>query len=279
MNKGTHLKNYANYAPASGILASGSAGVCPAFSDWTPDGAQQFEKGEKSAEHLPANRILAACFVENFDHIAPFLERVSFKGDEFIHQPEELVRYVYFPESAVISELQILEDGRTVETAMIGSEGMTGLPALFNSQTMKNWTQVSLAGEALRIDLQVLKEEIEFGGALQTLLFDFTGSYLEQVSQRVVCNTHHPVENRLCTWLLMLADRCMSDEFSLTQEKIARFLGVHRPSVSNIAGSLREKNIIDYTRGKISILDRLALERTACPCYNLLREKVRTLTQ
>lgn len=269
MNKNFHYKNH---SPNSVTLANNRANFSPAFSDWKPGASGSFDGKDALTEAFPSNQILAGCFAESFDQISPYLEKVSFSGDEFIYQPDDPIYYVYFPETVVISELQILEDGRTVETAMIGKEGVTGIPAIFNSQTVNCWTQVSLPGEALRIDFQILKDEFEFGGSLQASLFDFVGSYLGQVSQRVVCNTHHAVESRLCSWLLMLGDRSKCDEFLITQEKIARLLGVHRPSISNIAGSLRENNAIDYARGKITILDRRFLEQTACSCYQSLHE-------
>lgn len=274
MNKNFHFKNY---SPSNAALINERVGYRPVVNEQKAVISQLSDAGDVSVENIPLNKILAAYSAEDFTQISSFLEKVSFRGDEYIHQPDDQIFYVYFPETVVMSELQILEDGRTVETAMIGNEGVTGLPALFNSQTVNCWTQVSLPGDALRIDLQILKEEFDFGGTIQSLLFDFVSSYIGQVSQRVVCNTHHAIENRLCSWLLMLSDRCGSEEIPMTQEKIARFLGVHRPSVSNIAGGLREKNVIDYTRGKIIILNRQLLEHTACPCYRQLQENLQPI--
>lgn len=274
MNKNFHFKNY---SPGNAVLTNERVGYRPVVNEQKAGISQLSDAVDVSVENIPLNKILAAYSAESFSQISSFLEKVSFCGDEYIHQPDDTIYYVYFPETVVMSELQILEDGRTVETAMIGKEGVTGLSTLFNSQSVNCWTQVSLPGDALRIDLQILKEEFDFGGTIQSLLFDFVSSYIRQVSQRVVCNTHHAIENRLCNWLLMLNDRCGSKEFPMTQEKIARFLGVHRPSISNIAGSLREKNVIDYTRGKIIILNRELLEHTACPCYRQLQENLQPI--
>lgn len=200
--------------------------------------------------------------------LSAFAERVFFSVDEFVYKAGDEIKYIYFPETAVMSELQILEDGETVEIAMLGKKEMIGLQAIFGSRKTTNWTMSFYAGSALRISTKIIKQEFHRGGALQTLLLESIGQYINQISQRSVCNAHHCIEKRLCFWLLMLRDRCQSDNFLITQEQIAHFLGVYRPSITQVAQTLRKKKIIEYARGKISIVNYKKLEETACFCYS-----------
>ncbi|MBX7174575.1 MAG: Crp/Fnr family transcriptional regulator [Pyrinomonadaceae bacterium] len=203
-----------------------------------------------------------------FREIFPFLEEVYLKTGECIYQPEDVINYLYFPETAIISDFQILEDGKTLEVAMIGKEGIVGINSVFNSHSSINWLQVSIFGKAWRIDAKTFHNQFVQNGVLQEVVFDYINSYIAQISQKVICNSHHSVEERLCCWLLMISDRCGQTNLPLTQEQIAGFLGVHRPSVTLITQSLREKGIINYLRGKISILDKAKLEFSACDCYS-----------
>ena len=224
---------------------------------------------EKSAvkQHL-SNQLLAAQTEEVYDELLPYLETVCLAGSEYLYQPGDHVDFVYFPETAVISEFQILEDGRTVEIAMIGSEGLLGLLPLFNSGLAINWTQVSVNGTAAKIDSRIFEKKINCHPELQKHLFEYIAVYVRHISQRSVCNSYHGIEQRFCSWLLMLQDRKKSNKIQLTQEQIARSLGVHRPSLTHIAQNLRAKKIIDYVRGKIFILNRAELENSACACFS-----------
>ncbi len=217
-----------------------------------------------------ANLLLTNQSEKTLARLMPHLERVTLASDEYIYQPENKIDFIYFPETAVMSEFQILEDGRTVEIAMIGREGLTGHSAIFCLQPAMNWTQVSVAGSALKINSRILREEFNRGGALQAALFDFINHYIGQISQRVICNSYHTAEKRLCSWLLMLHDRNKNSRLQMTQEQLARFLGVHRPSITQIAQSLRRKKLISYIRGSISIIDRPELEKAACECYQIV---------
>jgi CRP-like cAMP-binding protein len=235
---------------------------------WMADTSRQ-KTAETAAplKRFTANQLLESLSNQELTKLLPFLERAEFDGDEYLYQPEDEIEFVYFPETAVMSEFQILEDGRTVEIAMTGREGVIGLTSIFNGQQAINWTQVSVAGTALKINTQVLREEFYRGGELQAVFLDYINNYISQISQRVICNSYHTVEQRFCSWLLMLQDRQKSSRVPMTQEQIARFLGVHRPSVTQIAQTLRRRKIINYIRGKISIVDRQKLENSACECY------------
>lgn len=213
------------------------------------------------------NDLLVAQNEEILNELAPHLENVTLGGHKYLYQPGDHVDYIYFPETAVVSEFQILEDGRTVEIAMIGSEGALGLLPIFDSYRATNWTQVSVGGSAARIDSRIFEKKIFRHYSFQKRLFEYVNTYVGQVSQRFVCNRYHLIEQRFCSWLLMLQDRRKNNRLPLTQEQIARALGVHRPNVTHIAQTLRAKKIIDYIRGNIYIIDRPELEKSSCGCF------------
>jgi CRP-like cAMP-binding protein len=213
------------------------------------------------------NKLLAAQSEEVYEEMLPYLESVGLSAGDYLYQPGDHVDFIYFPETAVISEFQILEDGRTVEIAMTGNEGILGLLPLFNASQATNWTQVSVSGTAAKINIRVFEKKIARYPQFQKMLFEYITDYVRQISQRSVCNSYHVIEQRFCSWLLMIQDRKKSNKIPLTQEQIARSLGVHRPSLTHIAQNLRAKKIIDYVRGKIYILNRTELENSACACF------------
>lgn len=200
--------------------------------------------------------------------IRPLLKHVQLAKDDYLFQQDDRVEFVYFPETAVISEFQMLADGRTIEVAVTGSESAVGIASVRSTAPAVNCAQVCVAGSAYRIEADILERELTYSRPLQRWLHDQINSYIKQISQKVICNTHHAVEERFCTWLLMLQDRSGKSKFNLTQEYIAGVLGVYRPSVTCMAKSLREKNAIDYVRGQIFITDRQKLRKMSCACYS-----------
>ena len=199
------------------------------------------------------------------------IETVYLESGEYVYQPDDKLGYLYFPESAVISEFQILEDGKTIEVAITGPEGVTGMTSVFSSQPVINWSQTLIAGKARRINLKFFRREIAVSSNFQEILFDYINSYIAQISKKVACCNFHPLEKRLCGWFLTLHDH-YGGNLPLTQEQIARSLGVHRPSITLITQLLREQGIIDYRRGKLLILDRRGLEFSACECYSVAQK-------
>lgn len=161
----------------------------------------------------------------------------------------------------------MLEDGRTVEVAMTGKEGIIGFSSVFNSRIAANWTEVIVAGSALKLNAQILKQELGCNSMLQSSLFAYINYYIERISQKIICYNYHQLKERFCSWLLMLHNRNGSDRFFLTHEQIARFLGVHRPGISNVASELRERKIIDYRRGQIIIVNGQELKKLTCSCF------------
>jgi CRP-like cAMP-binding protein len=205
-----------------------------------------------------------------FDVIRPFLRRTYVSKEQFLFQQDDELEYVYFPETAVISEFHILDDGRMVEVSITGREGAIGIATLYHADRIANCVQVTQAGNVLKIESAILRKLSKLNPELPVLFHTTLENYIRQISQKAVCNMYHSVEERFCTWLLMVQDRCSKETLKLTHEQIARTLGVYRPSVTCIALDMRKKKLIDYSRGGISIRDRRKMEDIACGCYTEL---------
>ncbi len=253
----------------------------------TPDGApkrplpaspglgRDVRRGEGEALNLLlANRLLSALPAEDFSRLFPHLEPVSLTAGEVLYKLDAEMRYAYFPETAVVSHLHVLAEGGITEADMVGREGMTGLSAVFNVPPPSYMSEVTLSGSALRARVDVLRQEFARGGAFQQVLVKYAAARIALLSRRAVCNGNHRVEERLCTWLLMAHDRASDQPLALTHERISRHLGTRRAGVTSAATLLRDRGVIDYTRGRISITDREALEAAACECYPAVRESI-----
>lgn len=239
-----------------------------------PNKDKRISAGAAQTRKFLSNYILAAQTDYDFARLMPHLETVNLESGKELHSSGEHSRYIYFPETAVISNLFTLLDGSTIEVAMIGREGATDLSEILGAHASAHWAQVAVGGTALRIKAEILKQEFNRAGHLQSMLLDYINSHIAQISQRVVCKSFHIIEKRLCSWLLMLHDRVRKNQLPLTQEQISLFLGVHRPSVTLVAQTLRDKNLINYTRGKVHILNRQSLENSACECYSVVRSNL-----
>ena len=219
-----------------------------------------------------ANNVLSSLPRPVFRSLAPAMKRVSLQKEEFLFQPDDEPDFIYFPETAAVSEFQILEDGRMVEVAIIGREGAVGLSKLFCSAKIPNCVQVSQSGGAIRVNVSEARKTVRHRPEIAFYFYPFVDAYIRQISQKTVCNLYHSVRARFCTWLLMVQDRCENPVLELTHEQIARTLGVYRPRITCIARELKKKNIINYSRGGISICNREEIEHSACDCYQEIRD-------
>lgn len=213
-----------------------------------------------------SNALLQALRPEQFLRLRQFIKRANLTKDQYVYQQDDRIKNIYFPETAVVSEFQILEDGRTIEVGLTGSEGGIGVISAFSSCRAPNCVQVCVAGTALVIGRDVLEREVMSDPHLQAVFHGYINNQIKQLSQRVVCNTFHSVEQRFCSWLLTLQKRSRRDRFRITHEHVARVLGVHRPSVTCIAQTLRDRALIDYGRARLVISDKPGLEKLACRC-------------
>lgn len=213
------------------------------------------------------NKIITALPDSTFARLAPRLELVSYKTGNEILKSGQLIEYVHFPETLVVSQLCYLADGSSAGTAIIGHDGVFGLSALANSSSARYWAVASIGGTARRIRVEYLRAEYGTDSSLQRLLFKYLGDLVQQLAQRSVCSTRHRLEERLSTWLLMILDRTDSSTLPLTHEAISEHLGVRRAGVTNFCNLLRDRGVVTARRGRLTILDRNALEDLACECY------------
>jgi CRP-like cAMP-binding protein len=223
------------------------------------------------------NHLLAALPQEEYELILPHLGHVSFKLGEVVYESGGRMEHIYFPTTAIISLLYLMENGSSAEMGMAGNEGLIGVALFMGGNTMPNRAVVQRAGDAVSMRAQVLQDEFARGGAFQRLLLRYTQALLTQMSQTAVCNRLHTIEQQLCRWLLLSHDRIDSDELVMTQELIANMLGVRREGVTAAAGRLQEQGLISYVRGRIKLLDRRGLEAAVCECYKVVKDEYERL--
>ncbi len=220
------------------------------------------------------NRLLAALPHDEYARLEPHLELVNSSKRKVLYEAGDLIQHAYFLNSGMGSLLALTEDGATVEIAMVGNEGILGLPVILRTHQTPYRIIVQLPGDALRINAQVIFSEFKRGGKLQDLLLGYTNALITQISQSTVCNRFHTIEKRLCRWLLIAHDRVEGDTFHLTQEIISYMLGTPRTRVTMAAGLIQEAGLIRYKRGKITILDRAGLENMTCECYRIVADSL-----
>src|SRR3984885_8127207 len=223
------------------------------------------------------NRILARLPPEGGRRLLPHLQVGPLAFKHVLFQARSPFDYAYFPNRGVVSALTVMEDGRAIEVATIGDEGMVGLPLLVGAKTTANRVIVQVPGEALRMAEDVLREEVSRDSALRRLLVRYHTAFLAQVSQAVACNGLHSVSQRRCRWLLMTQDRAHSDVFPMTHEFLAEMLGVRRSTVSEVLEPFQEKGLIRYSRGKLTVLDRKGLKVGSCECYGVIAKEFERL--
>lgn len=188
-----------------------------------------------------------------------------------IYQPNEPFRHVYFPETAVGSILTVLDDATEIEVATIGQEGVLGLPVILGARTSPGKAFWQVPGKTWRLDASVLRAEMKNGGAVAAALHIYIQAFFTQLAQAATCNRVHKIDQRCARWLLMTHDRVEGDNFPLTQEFLAQMLGVRRTGVPEVAGRLQEAGLIEYRRGRITVLNREGLEKASCECYRIVR--------
>jgi CRP-like cAMP-binding protein len=219
------------------------------------------------------NRILSALPPEVYAEILPDLKLVPLKFRVSLHEPGDIMPYVYFPNTGVISMLTVLVDGSAVEIATIGNEGMTDLSVFLGLEASDSRLLIQVPGTAMRMESSRFRQHVEEIPILRTFLGYYAVSMFTLVAQSAACNQMHPIVERCARWLLMTHDRVDADQFPMTHDFLSEMLGVRRPSVSVAAAALQKAGLIAYHRGNVTILDRAGLEAASCECYRLIRER------
>jgi CRP-like cAMP-binding protein len=205
--------------------------------------------------------------------LTPDFALVDLRHHDVIYATGAEVDYAYFPLTAVMSFIATDSDGRGVEAASVGREGIVGLAGALGASGTIGEVVNQVSGHAVRIPIAPLRREVECRQTMSRLLEHYTVALLAQISQSLVCNRHHPIESRTARWLLATHDRVGQDSFVLTQDFLAVMLGVTRPQVSIAAATLRRRGLIDYRRGRITIADRAGLEAAVCECYGIIQRE------
>ena len=217
------------------------------------------------------NHLLNGLPAHDFARVESKLELIPLALGEVIYESGDKLRHVYFPTTSIISMLYVMEDGASAEIAVVGNEGIVGISLFMGGGTTPSRAVVQSAGCAYRLRAQELKDEFGRFGPTMHLLLRYTQALITQMAQTAVCNRHHSVDQQLCRWLLLSLDRLGSNELKMTQELIANMLGVRREGVTEAAGKLQDAGLISYRRGKITVLDRPALEARSCECYQVVK--------
>ena len=228
-----------------------------------------------SSPHSPnQNHLLAALPAAEFERLAPHLELVPMRLGETLYDPGGQLQHAYFPTTAIVSLIYILESGSSAESAGVGNEGVVGIALFMGGDTTSSSAVVQTAGHGYRLQGRLLKEEFNRAGLMQRLLLRYTQALGTQMFQTAACNRHHSVEQQLCRWLLLTLDRLPSHELVMTQELIASLLGVRREGITEAAGHLQRTGVIRYRRGHIAVLERSGLEARACECYAVVKKEL-----
>jgi CRP-like cAMP-binding protein len=224
-------------------------------------------------EQARRNHLLAALPAAELASLAQQMTIESLSLGDSIYESGATLKQVFFPTTSVISLLYVMLNGASAEIAVVGLEGVVGVSLFMGGNTTPSRAVVQSAGESLVLAAKNVHDEFARGGPLHSLLLRYTQALITQMAQTAVCNRHHTVDQQLCRWLLLSLDRLHSNELLMTQQLIADMLGVSRGGVTEAAGKLQAQGIIDYSRGRITVVDRRALERAVCECYSVVRKE------
>jgi CRP-like cAMP-binding protein len=216
------------------------------------------------------NHLLAALPPEEWERWLPQLELVDLPLGQVLYESGGTVSHVYFPTTAIVSLLYVMENGASAEIAVVGNEGLVGISLFMGSESTPNRAVVQSAGKGFRMRPAVLQAEFKRAPVMH-LLLRYTSALMAQMAQTAVCNRHHSLDQQLCRWLLLSLDRLQGKELVMTQELIANMLGVRREGVTEAALKLQKAKLISYARGHITVLDRTRLEKRSCECYAVVK--------
>ena len=220
-----------------------------------------------------ANQLLAALREAEWQRWLPLLEPVEMQLGRVVYESGMTMAHVYFPTTAIVSLLYVMEDGASAEIAVVGHEGLVGVSLFMGGGSTPSRAVVQSAGWGYRLQASAMQEEFNRAGQVLHLLLRYTQALITQMAQTAVCNRHHALDQQLCRWLLLSLDRLDGDELVMTQELIANLLGVRREGVTEAALKLQKAGLISYGRGRITALDRPGLEARSCECYAVVKKE------
>jgi CRP-like cAMP-binding protein len=223
------------------------------------------------------NHLLASLPDSEWARWQPHLEAVIMPLGKSLYESGAKLNHVYFPTTSIVSLLYVMEDGASAEIAVVGNEGLVGVSLFMGGESTTSRAVVQSAGHGFRLRSSMMMQEFNRAGPVMHLLLRYTQALITQMAQTAVCNRHHSLDQQLCRWLLLSLDRLQSAELIMTQELIANMLGVRREGVTEAAGNLQRDGLIEYRRGRITVLDRKGLEQRACECYAVVRNEYERL--
>jgi len=223
------------------------------------------------------NRLLAALPDEEWGRWQSHLELVNMPLGKVLYESGGKQGHVYFPTTAIVSLLYVMENGASAEIAVVGHDGVVGVSLFMGGESTTSRAVVQSAGHGYRLKSALMLQEFNRGGPVLHLLLRYTQALITQMAQTAVCNRHHSLDQQLCRWLLLSLDRLHSTELVMTQELIANMLGVRREGVTEAAGNLQRDGLISYRRGRIAVLDRAGLEQRTCECYAVVKREYERL--
>jgi CRP-like cAMP-binding protein len=219
------------------------------------------------------NFLLAALPDPEWRRWEPLLEQVDMPLGQVLYESGATLTHVYFPTTSIVSLLYVMENGASAEIAVVGNEGLVGVSLFMGGESTPSRAVVQSAGGGFRLKAQLMKDEFNRAGPVLHLLLRYTQALITQMSQTAVCNRHHSLDQQLCRWLLLSLDRLRANELVMTQELIANMLGVRREGVTEAAVKLQQAGLISYARGRITVVDRVGLEKRTCECYAVVKRE------
>ena len=219
------------------------------------------------------NHLLAALPESEWQRWQQFLEKVEMPLGQVLYEAGATLTHVYFPTTSIVSLLYVMENGASAEIAVVGNEGLVGISLFMGGESTPSRAVVQSAGHGLRLKAQLMKDEFDRAGPVLHLLLRYTQALITQMAQTAACNRHHTLDQQLCRWLLLSLDRLRANELAMTQELIAKMLGVRREGVTEAALKLQHAGLISYSRGRITVLDRAGLEQRTCECYAVVKRE------
>jgi CRP-like cAMP-binding protein len=219
------------------------------------------------------NQLLAALPETELQRWLPHLEHVDMRLGEVLYEAGSTLTHVYFPTTAIVSLLYVMQNGESAEIAVVGNDGLVGVSLFMGGDSTSSRALIQSAGGAFRLPAPLMKEEFDRGGPVLHLFLRYTQALITQMVQTAACNRHHSLDQQLCRWLLLSLDRLQGTEMVMTQALIAHMLGVPLNGATAGALKLQTAGLIDYTKGRIRVLDRGGLEKRTCECYAVVKKE------